>query len=392
MSRRWAVLVVGTGAQSSQAAILNGIAVLAPSLQERYHLGLGQLGVVIAANGLGQMVTLLAWGLAADRLGERITATIGLAGAAAGVTAAAFAPGLGTLCAALAVSGAFGAATTSATGRAVMGWFGPGQRGLALSIRQTSIPLAGLFAGLAVPPIVATSGTRAAFLVLAGISAAAAVAAALVLREGPAEGEPPPALEVVRHPLRDSRIWLLSAGSAVLVCTQMVMISFVVVFLENERGYTTAGAGAVLVAMNVIGAVGRLGSGHLSDRIGKRVTLIRSFALATAVGSAAVAALTSSSELLLLPVLALAGGLSMGWNALSFAAAAETAGRARSGAAVGLQQTTLAVSGALTPLAFAPLVAGTSWRVGFVAVAITPLIAFGLLRPLRDQPTARARA
>jgi len=48
-----------------------------------------------------------------------------------------------------------------------------------------------------------------------------------------------------------------------------------------------------------------------------------------------------------------AGGvLAMSWNGLSFTAAAELAGRARSGASLGLQQTALAVGGATLPARF----------------------------------------
>jgi hypothetical protein len=38
---------------------------------------------------------------------------------------------------------------------------------------------------------------------------------------------------------------------------------------------------------------------------------------------------------------------------------------------------------AVTPLAFAPFVASTSWRAGFLVAAILPLVAVVVLRPLR---------
>ena len=84
-----------------------------------------------------------------------------------------------------------------------------------------------------------------------------------------------------------------------------------------------------------------------------------------------------------MPALVVAGVLSMSWNGLSFAAAAELAGRARSGAAIGLQHSLLNASGAVYPGAFGALVAATSWRVGFVAVALFPLGGWVMLRELR---------
>ena len=57
---------------------------------------------------------------------------------------------------------------------------------------------------------------------------------------------------------------------------------------------------------------------------------------------------------LLVPSLVVAGVLGLSWNGLSFTAAAEAAGRARSGAAIGLQQTFLSAGAIVAPIAFAP--------------------------------------
>ena len=72
----------------------------------------------------------------------------------------------------------------------------------------------------------------------------------------------------------------------------------------------------------------------------------------------------------------------MSWNSLSFAAAVELAGYRRSGAAIGLQQSILNGSGALYPRLFGVLVAATSWRSGFLAVALFPLAGWRVLRAL----------
>jgi MFS family permease len=73
----------------------------------------------------------------------------------------------------------------------------------------------------------------------------------------------------------------------------------------------------------------------------------------------------------------------MGWNALSFTAAAELAGHSRSGSALGLQQTALGIWAAIVAPAFAFLVASTSWRTGFALVALTAIAAHRVLAGLR---------
>jgi hypothetical protein len=85
---------------------------------------------------------------------------------------------------------------------------------------------------------------------------------------------------------------------------------------------------------------------------------------------------------ILVPAFVLAGGLSMAWNGLSFTAAAELAGRARSGAAIGFQQSVLAGVGAGAPVAFAALVGAAGWRTAFGLAALGPLASAGVLRRL----------
>jgi sugar phosphate permease len=384
VERRWLVLAVGTFAQASQAAVLFGLAVLAPALRDRYRLSLTEVGVVLGVSSVGAVLTLLPWGLAADHVGERVTGTVGLLGASAALAGAAYAPGFAVLVVLLAIAGAFGASINTATGRAVTSWFLREQRGFALGIRQTSVPIGGLVAALGIPLIVDHSGSRAALLVLAGFSLAAGCLAAWWLVQGPVRADGESAADSVRHPLWDRRIWRLSVGSALLICTQVAITGFVVIFLESQHDLSATQAGLVLAAINVVGAAGRLLSGRQSDRRGgNRVALIRAIAAATTVAVAAAAVLTGATVWLLVPALIAGGGLSMCWNGLAVAATVETAGPRRSGAALGLQQTVLGVGVALTPLAFAPFVESTSWRAGFFAAAAFPLLAVVVLRPLR---------
>src|SRR6266540_2101751 len=123
MRSRWAVLAAGTVVQASQAAAVSGLAVLAPVLRDRYDLSLTQIGVLLGGSGIGAVLTLLPWGLAADGLGERVTATVGALGAAAGLAGAAYAPEFVSLVVLLSIAGALGASANTATARAVTSWF-----------------------------------------------------------------------------------------------------------------------------------------------------------------------------------------------------------------------------------------------------------------------------
>jgi sugar phosphate permease len=171
---RWAVLAAGTAAQASLSAVFVGLSVLAPSLREHYDLSLAEVGVVLASVWVGPTLTLLPWGLLADRVGERWTLAVGLGACGVALAAAAFAPDFGTLVGALLLAGAAGSAVNSASGRAVMTWFGPEERGLALGVRQTAIPIGAGVSALAVPAFDKLGGVEAAILFLAAFCVAGA--------------------------------------------------------------------------------------------------------------------------------------------------------------------------------------------------------------------------
>lgn len=381
MGYRWAVLAAGTVAQASFSAITIGIPVLAPVLRDEYGLSLGGIGLLLAASWIGATVTLLPWGLAADRYGERVVLAIGLAGCAACFVGAAYAPDFETLIALLAVSGAAGASVTSASGRAVMHWFGPHERGLALGIRQTAVPIGGLVAALAIPSLAGAGGSEYAFLFVAAFCAAGALAGLLVVRGREiADGIEP---ETVARTLRDGRLWRLCLGSGIYLYAQVAIIGFGVLFLHDEHRLSEHSAALVIAASQVLAVGLRIGAGRWSDVVHSRIGPLRIVGLAVSASLVAAAVLANGPVWLLVPALALAGGLSMGWNGLSFVAAAEMAGAGRSGAAIGFQQSILSGIGVAAPVLFATTVSASSWTVAFALAALFPLAGWWALRPLR---------
>ncbi|MDX6542748.1 MAG: hypothetical protein QOK32_351 [Gaiellaceae bacterium] len=377
---RWVVLAAGTAAQASYSAIWFGVAVLAPALRDEHRLSLGKVGVLIASSLAGSVLSLIPWGIAADRFGERVVLGIGLAGSGAALLGAAHASSFSALAVLLGIAGLSGASVQSASGRAVMHWFDVGERGLALGIRQTAVPIGGFAASLTLPHIAAAGGTAWGLRALGLSCFVTAVVGAALLREGP---QPEPSASPSVSPLRDRAIWILSAGSALVLAPQMCVVGFTVLFLHDRRGLSAGSAAAVLAVVQALGVAARIAAGRWSDRMRSRVRPLRRIALTISILVAVAAALLTAPLPILLPILVLAGALSMSWNGLSFAAAVEFAGHARSGVAIGLQQTLLNGSGAIMPGLFGVLVGLTSWPVGFLVVALFPLAGWRVLAAVR---------
>ena len=378
---RWVVLAAGTFAQAAYSAIWFGVAVMAPSLRDDYHLSLGQTGVLISASLAGSVVSLIPWGLATDRIGERWVLLAGVGGCGLALLGASQAGTFETLLLMLVLAGFLGASVQSASGRAVMAWFPGSQRGFALGIRQTAIPISGFAVSLGLPPIVRAGGSGWGFAAMGIACIAASLVGALVLREIPAPGGETDA-DVA--PLRDRRIWRISIGSALVLAPQMCVVGFMVLYLHERRGLSPGHAAAVLAVVQLLGVGARIAAGRWSDLAGSRVRPLRTIAVAVVVFVAGSAALLSAPLVVFIPVLVLAGVLSMSWNGLSFAAAVEVAGHRRSGAAIGLQQSLLNGSGAIYPGLFGVLVGATAWWCGFVACAGLTLAGWRVLLALPE--------
>lgn len=353
------------------------MAVMAPSLRERFGLSLGQTGVLISASLAGSVVSLIPWGYATDLLGERLVLAAGIGGCGVVLATAASAHAFWPLLGLLLLAGLLGASVQSASGRAVMAAFPASQRGLALGIRQTAIPISGFLAAVALPHVVRAGGIGWGFGVLGAACIAGAGISVAVIRDVPApEGE-----DFVR-PLRDARLWRLAVGSALIVAPQMCVVGFTVLLLHDHRGVSSARAAVVLAVVQLLGVCARIGAGRWSDVVGSRLAPLRRIALVEVALVALCALVLDAPLVVLVPVLVVAGFVSMSWNGLAFAAAVELAGHRRSGVSIGLQQTVVNGFGAVYPGVFGALVGGSSWAWGFAAVAVLPLAGHRVLRAL----------
>jgi sugar phosphate permease len=384
---RWVVLAAGTLAQASFSASSVGLPALGPALKSHYELTLGETGIVLGAIGIGMLFTLLPWGLVADRVDERWVIATGLTGAAALLAVASATHGFGGVTAALVGVGALGASVNAASGRAIMAWFPSSELGLALGIRQTAIPIGGAIGASLLPVLASADGTRLAFLFLSGACVTGAAVAATFVRGGTG-GEPE--LADVSRPLHDPRMWLLGAGTGLYLTAQIGITGFVVLFLHEHRHVSTHAAAGLLAAINVLAIAARIGSGRISDRLSSRLRPLRTIGVALALSTAGIAAATDAPLALLVPLFIVGGVLSMSWNGLAYAAAAETAGASRTGAALGFQQTLLGVVVAAAPPLIA-VVAAHSWRLAFVLAATGPALGVAILRRLRNSAAASGR-
>lgn len=411
---RWKVLAAGVAANAAFSVAFSGIPMTAVLLRTGYRLDNASLGLALGLMGLGIALSELPWGLLTDRWGDRPVLLIGLGSTALALGAMALwaaprgehIPGLGVLGAGLLGVGLLGGSVNGASGRAVMLWFGDGERGLAMSIRQTAVPLGGALGALLLPWIALHFGFAALYAVLAlQCAVGAALCWAWVHEPSPsALARSVPAHAPARStsaagPLRDARVWRIVGGIGILCAPQFAVLSFGTVFLHDAGGLGLAVITAAMVGVQGGAMAARVWSGGWTDRHRNRPAYLRACS-ALAVGLFAALALLGSAasgqaahalpwQTAMVALLVASGICVSAWHGVAYTELAVLAGPARAGTALGMANASVFLVCFVTPFSIPHLMAAGAWPLVWAMAALCALVARPLLAP-RPAPTAGA--
>jgi MFS family permease len=378
------MLGLGTVAQAASCVFLYGLPYLLPEFTRELDLSLTAASTLIAAPLVGIVVALIAWGAAADRYGERFVIAVGLAIAGGSLFGAAQMHGALRMGILLICAGVGGASVNAASGRLVLGWFGPRERGLAMGARQTAQPLGTMLAAAALPAIAVSYGIGGALDACGALCLVSGLAVALFAADPPRAKRDGGARSV--NPYRAPVLWRIHAASALLVIPQFVVTGFALEYLVNARGWGTLVAGRAIAVANLAGALTRLAAGKWSDRVMSRLRPMRQLALAIAVVMALVGLGAWWRSPLGVAALLAAAALSVSTNGLAFTAVAEIAGMSWAGRALGVQNTAQNITAAATPPLTGQLVEAAGYPAAFGLAAVFPVIAAFAIPVSRRMP------
>jgi len=382
--RRWAILAVSTWAQASSSVAINGPAFLIPAMKRDLGLSLTEAASMAALAIAGVLIMLIPWGLFVDLWGERRVLLVGVLGTAGASAAAAAVESVWALGLALFAMGAFGASTSAASGRVVIGWFPAHRRGLAMGIRQMAQPLGVAVGAITMASIAHRWGLGAALWVPTAASLTALVCVFVLVVDPPRAER---SATASANPYRESSFLArIHVASALLVIPQFVVWTFALTWLIDHRGWDTDLAGIAVATMHLCGALGRIGVGHLSDVVGSRVRPMRWVALVGALTLGLLALFDQTPLAVLLMVFASA--ISVADNGLAFTSVAERAGDYWAGRALGVQNSgQYAVAAAAAPMA-GLAITHLGYAATFAVIAVAPALAIPVV-PSRDEDRAR---
>lgn len=373
--RLWLMLAAMVLAQAATTVVTAAPAFLIPYLHEHAGMSYAAAGLLAGAPNLGLVLTLVMWGAAVDRFGERRVVLIGLGLTLGAVAVSTLVDGFVALGAALVLTGAVAGCTNSASGRLIAGWFPAERRGLAMGIRQTCQPIGIAIAAIGVPPLAAAFGISAALWLGGALLLASLVACWAVVRdpERPARSVAAAAVNPYRASHTIARIHI---ASVLLVVPQFALSTFGLVWFTVGFGWSPLAAGALVAVAQFTGAAGRIGVGIWSDRAQSRLRPMRIVAiscvlvliLAAVCGIAGWAAPAAV-------MFVIASCVSVADNGLAFTAIAELAGPSWSGRALGIQNTGQFLAAAAVGPSVGALIGVVGIPVALAILATAPLLA-----------------
>ena len=408
------MLAAGVAANAAFSVAFSGIPMTAVLMRTGYHLDNATLGLVLGLMGLGIAVSELPWGLLTDRWGDRPVLLTGLGSTATALVAMAIwaapseqhIPGLGWLCGGLLLVGLLGGSVNGASGRAVMTWFEAGERGLAMSIRQTAVPLGGGIGALVLPFVALHFGFAALYGLLALLCALSAAISWAWVHEPPvapqAKAAERPGAPKGSGPLRDARVWRIVAGIGIFArrssrCCLSARCSCMTSAMRASQPSRPRWCSCRLAPWSC-----RVWSGRWTDRKRNRPGYLRAcsalsvllFAgLSLLVLCAGTHAADSSALRMALVVLLAASGVCVSaWHGVAYTELATLAGAARAGTALGMANTSVFLVCFVTPFSIPHLLALQGWPLVWLAASACALVAMQLLVPAQEaraQPRAQ---
>jgi predicted MFS family arabinose efflux permease len=279
--RRWStVIAVILACFVGQSFGRFSFGLLLPAMKADLRLSYGLAGWLGTINLLGYLIGTVATSIASLRVPANRLLQLGCGCATAGIVTLAVATSTSVLLAGMLLCGLGGAAAWVPAPSITASVFPPERRGFAMGLTS-----AGIGSGIALS-VLLTNSIRAiandqglwrqVWWVEAAIGFCAVLCTFHFLQPLPSGAGAPPRLSALRSV---PRWWSPTFAYVCFGFAYVLFATFVVAGLQAQSGFTSVQATFVFAAFGVGNLIGALAIGRLSDRIGRRATMVASYAL-----------------------------------------------------------------------------------------------------------------
>ena len=291
---------------------------IAPKLAEALALDAALIGYQVSILFGGAVAGTLFGGSFTRRYGACRTMQASLALSALGVLVMIL-PSVIAIIAGSLVAGFGQGILNSATAHLLVKYTVPGRRNLLFSIKQSGVPFGGMLVALSAPAIALAFGWQWALVAIAGIVAVLLVLLQRVREVWDDDRDAHADLSQQKFGgvplvLRSPAIRWVSFAGLLFAAMQRCLITFTVVYLVAERGYSLIEAGVMLSMLHVGGIVGRLVWGWIADRTSSTAVLLAVAAISILATVALVALDAGWPRIAVSALFFVFGSAALGWN------------------------------------------------------------------------------
>ncbi|PEP54633.1 MFS transporter [Bacillus pseudomycoides] len=271
-SYKWIVLLIATISQTCATFVTYGIGPLASLWQQVHHISQFQIGLLVSVVNIGPIFSMLLFGNLMDRHGERWIVGGGSILLGASMLFAYPATNYTYVVAILLFVGIWYGTAQPGGSKAIVKWFPPQRRGLAMGIRQTGIPIGGALASTTLPFFFYEYGLPSVILVQALVAISGGLLFILFYREEHSSIQKTEAVSFftkLKKIQRNYSLYPIFLIGISMMSLQMVLVSHLMSYLTNEVHTNLHHAGTLLSIVLIGGMFGRILLAWASDKIFK---------------------------------------------------------------------------------------------------------------------------
>lgn len=273
----WVILLVVYIASVAAPLCMAKVPPLMPILMAFFSIDIGQAGALMSVFAITGLILALPTGLILARLGLRITGMIALACLICGAALGALASSISLMLFSRVIEGIGMGLITVTAPAAIAMWFPPAQRGGAMGIWATWVPMGNVLMYSLAPALATRQGWQSVWWFSAGFALFALLLYSWLMRTPDEADSPAAGLRSdpsLGKALSNRFVWLLALSFGAFNLVFLGFGTFFPTFLVEVRGYPLSQAAFIASISTVLALISAPAAGWLSDRLGTRRWLI----------------------------------------------------------------------------------------------------------------------
>ncbi|PFJ17685.1 MFS transporter [Bacillus cereus] len=268
---KWVILIIATFSQTCATFVNYGIGPLATFCREVYNLSQFQTGLIVSAVNIGPIFSMLIFGSLMDKHGERWIVGLGSILLGLNMLIAISINEYLYLLIVLAFVGVWYGTAQPGGSSAIINWFPKNKnRGLAMGIRQTGIPLGGALASTVLPFFFYNYGLSSVKLIQAVVAIIGGIIFLIFYKDHGMNAHRQQNysfFEKINKIKKKSSLYPVFFIGISMISLQLIILAHLMSYLINTLNISLSISGTLLSVALIGGAIGRILLAWISDNL-----------------------------------------------------------------------------------------------------------------------------